>query len=218
VRAWSRQSLALLLSFGAGVLLGAAFMRMLPETVSALGRWTGAPILGGFLAIFIMERFLLVHPCGEEECELHSIGIPAFAGMSFHGLLDGVAIASSLVIPNLAAPVFAAIAIHKMPSACSLTSILIHARYSRRRTLFLLALFSLTPPLGAVLCALFLRSVGPQVVAVAVGVSAGSFLAIATSDILPQIHQLQAHRAGTLFCLLAGIALMAVSGLIPGGP
>jgi len=215
LRAWSRDRLALLLSFGGGVLLGAAFLRMLPSTVEALGVWVGAPFLGGFVVLFILQKFILLHPCGEEDCEVHAIGIPAFGGITFHALLDGVAMGASFMVPRLAGAVFAAIAVHKMPAAASLSSLLLLARYPRRKVFLYVVLFSLATPLGAVLSYLFLQNLGPRELAVAVGVSAGSFLALATSDILPQIHQVERFRAGTLLLFLAGIALMAASGLIP---
>jgi zinc transporter ZupT len=44
-------------------------------------------------------------------------------------------------------------------------------------------------------------------------VSAGSFLAIATGDLLPQIHREGARRGTRLAFLLVGIAVMMGSGL-----
>ena len=52
MRALSQRALALLLSFSAGVLLGAVFFHMLPETGKVLGENVGLPVLAGFLLIF----------------------------------------------------------------------------------------------------------------------------------------------------------------------
>jgi len=49
LRELSQRSLALLLSFSAGVLLGAVFFHMLPETGKVLVDDIGLPILAGFL-------------------------------------------------------------------------------------------------------------------------------------------------------------------------
>lgn len=215
LRDWPRTQLQRLVAFGGGVLLGAAFIQMLPETAEALGRWMGLPVLAGFLVVFILEKYLLMHPCGEDECEVHSIGTAAFAGMSFHGLMDGMAVASSFLIPHLALPVLLAIVFHKLPCAFSLSTILLLANYSRRRTLMHLMFFSCTTPLGALLAYLVLRGRGDTVVAAAIGVSAGSFLAIATSDIMTQIHRSGGNRAGTLLSFLGGILLMALSAALP---
>ena len=127
VRTWSRENLTLLVSTGAGVLLGAAFVHMVPLTAEGLGRAAGLPILAGFLAIFILEQFFLVDPCEEVGCEIHSFGFAAFLGITFHSLIDGVAVGSSLIVPELAPPVLLAIVLHKIPAAFSLCSILLLA-------------------------------------------------------------------------------------------
>jgi zinc and cadmium transporter len=212
VRTWSREKLTLLVSFGGGVLLGAAFVHMLPLITEALGRMAGLPILAGFLGIFILERFFLVDPCEEVGCEIHSFGFAAFLGITLHSLIDGVAVGSSLIVPNLAPPVLLAIVIHKIPAAFSLCSILLLAGYSRGRALLHICGFSTATPIGAVLSYLFLRGLSEEVIAVAIGVSAGSFLAIATSDLLPQLHRERAPRGASLAFLLAGIAVMIGSG------
>src|SRR5207344_582710 len=92
LRALSQRALALLLSFSAGVLLGAVFFHMLPETGRVLNDAIGWPILAGFLLIFVMERFVFVHACEEYDCDIHQMGIPAFLGISLLSLLDGIAL------------------------------------------------------------------------------------------------------------------------------
>jgi zinc and cadmium transporter len=82
--------LALLLSFSTGVLLGAVFFHMLPETGKVLSDSMGWPVLAGFLLIFAMERFVFVHACEERDYDIHQMGIPAFLGISLHSLLDGI--------------------------------------------------------------------------------------------------------------------------------
>jgi len=216
VRTWSREKLTLLVSFGAGVLLGAAFVHMLPVATEGLGHRAGLPILAGFLAIFVLERFFLVDPCEEVGCEIHSFGFAAFLGITFHSLIDGVAVGSSLIVPKLAPPVLLAIVIHKIPAAFSLCSILLLAGYSRRRALLHICGFSTATPIGAILSYLFLRGLSEEAIAVAIGVSAGSFLAIATSNLLPQIHREAAPRLASLASLLVGIALMLGSGFAVG--
>src|SRR5215208_2782069 len=127
LRDLSRRALALLLSFSAGVLLGAVFFHMLPETGRVLNESIGWPILGGFLLIFVMERFVFVHACDEHECDIHQMGIPAFLGISLHSLLDGVALGAGLILPQLGPVVLLAVIIHKVPDSMSISSILLSA-------------------------------------------------------------------------------------------
>lgn len=205
LRELSQKKLALLLSFSGGVLLGAVFFHMIPETGKLLTDSLGWPVLTGFLLIFIMERFVFVHACEERECDIHQMGIPAFLGISLHSLLDGIALGAGLIIPQLGPIVLLAVIIHKMPDGISISSILLAAGWGRRKVAFLNLLFSLTTPAGALIAYFFLRTLSAEAVAVAIGISSGTFLAIATADILPQVHRIEQRNPMTLVFLLGGL-------------
>jgi len=207
MRELSQRALALLLSFSAGVLLGAVFFHMLPEIGEMLGENLGWPILAGFLLIFVMERFVFVHACEERDCDIHQMGIPAFLGISLHSLLDGLALGAGLMLPQLGPVVLLAVIIHKMPDSISITSILLSAGWSRRKVAILSLLFSLTTPVGALLAYVFFSALSPENVAIAIGISAGTFLAIATADILPQVHRIEERNPLTLVFLVLGLGV-----------
>jgi zinc and cadmium transporter len=214
IRELSQRALALLLSFSAGVLLGAVFFHMLPEIGEMLGENLGWPILAGFLLIFVMERFVFVHACEERDCDIHQMGIPAFMGISLHSLLDGLALGAGLMLPQLGPVVLLAVIIHKMPDSISITSILLSAGWSRRKVAMLSLLFSLTTPVGALLAYFFFRALSPENVAIAIGISAGTFLAIATADILPQVHRIEERNPLTLVFLVLGLGMSWLGSLL----
>ncbi len=214
IRGLSAKKLALLLSFSGGVLLGAVFFHMIPETGEVLKESLGLPIIVGFLLIFILERFVFVHACKEEGCDFHQVGLPAFLGISFHSLLDGIALGAGLILPHLGPVVFLAIIIHKMPSAIALSSILLSAGWEIRRVALLNLLFSLTTPIGALLAYFLLNTQSQQIVAVAIGISAGTFLAIAITDILPQVHRIEERNFVTLLFLLGGLIVSWLGRLV----
>jgi zinc and cadmium transporter len=207
MRALSQRALALLLSFSAGVLLGAVFFHMLPEVGNVLGANLGMPVLAGFLLIFVMERFVFVHACEEHDCDIHQMGIPAFLGISLHSLLDGIALGAGLILPQLGPVVLLAVIIHKMPDSMSISSILLSAGWDRRKVGKLNLLFSLTTPIGALLAFLSFRVLSPENVAIAIGLSAGTFLAIATADILPHVHRIEQRNPMTLVFLAIGLTV-----------
>jgi len=207
MRALSQRALALLLSFSAGVLLGAVFFHMLPETGKVLGENVGLPVLAGFLLIFVMERFVFIHACEEHDCDIHQMGIPAFLGISLHSLLDGIALGAGLILPQIGPVVLLAVLIHKMPDSMSISSILLSAGWERRKVGKLNLLFSLTTPIGALLAFLCFRVLSPENVAIAIGLSAGTFLAIATADILPHVHRIEQRNPLTLLFLAIGLAV-----------
>lgn len=207
LRELSQRALALLLSFSAGVLLGAVFFHMLPESGKVLDESVGLPVLAGFLLIFVMERFVFVHACEEHGCDIHQMGIPAFLGISLHSLLDGIALGAGLLLPRLGPVVLLAVIIHKMPDSISISSILLVAGWDRRKVGMLNLLFSLTTPIGALLAYLFFRVLSPGNIAIVIGLSAGTFLAIATADILPQVHRIEQRNPMTLLFLALGLAV-----------
>jgi len=207
MRELSQKTLALFLSFSAGILLGTVFFHMIPEAGKFLADGLGLAVLGGFLLIFAMERFVFVHACEERGCDIHQMGIPAFLGISLHSLLDGVALGAGLIIPQLGPVVLLAVLIHKMPDGISISSILLSAGWKRRTVGTLNLLFALTTPLGALIAYFFLSTLTAEAVAVAIGISAGTFLAIATADILPQVHRIEERNPLTLLFLLGGLAV-----------
>lgn len=219
LREWNRNAIRTLLAFGTGVLLGAAFFHMIPEAIEGLGPGVGMPVLAGFLLIYVLERFVMLHACEEEGCSFHHMGLAAFLGITLHSLIDGFALGAGLTIPALTTAVTAAIVLHKLPASLSLSGILLHCEYPRRRIAVMIGLFSLSTPIGAVISFLALQSLTGTAIHYAIAFSAGTFLAIATADLLPQIHSAPEGRFRNLFALFAGLVVMSdlFQGLFSGG-
>ncbi len=221
-----------MLSFSAGVMLGAAFFHMLPEAVEGAGA-TALPFVAvGFLVLFLVERFVLVHACAEpgpgaEEaaaaagrethhvhgdgtgCEAHTMGLAAFVGLSVHTVIDGFALGASSEKPELGLLVFLAILAHKIPNAFSLSAILRHEGYSRAKALAMNATFALMIPLGAGLYLALRHLVHAETfTSFAVAASAGTFLHLAFSDILPDVHRRHGARLSHGLAVLGGMAVM----------
>jgi zinc and cadmium transporter len=220
-----------LLSFSAGVMLGAAFFHMLPEATEQAGLVAIPWILVGFLALFLLERYVLVHVCAEPGlaaapapdghphphgahdhaavCEVHTLGLAAFVGLSLHTLVDGFALGAASGERELGFLVFLAILAHKVPSSFSLTAILRAEGYSRARALAMNAIFSLMVPAGAGLYLLARRVADAErFTPLALAASAGTFLHLALSDILPDLHRRGASRLRLSLALLVGVAVM----------
>jgi zinc and cadmium transporter len=214
-RDWRGPHLRMVISFAAGVLLGAAFLHMLPEAIGELGGTAGGVMLVGFLALFVIEKFMMVHACHSEHCEseMHVAGLATFVGLSIHSLGDGLALGSAALVGqtgnlDLGFLVLIAIVAHKMPASLSLMAVLLAAGYSRSRTAALIVFFSLMAPLGAVAVVLLARTISGPVLAILLALSAGTFVHIAADDLLPAAHQVEVMRAATLLTFLLGIAFM----------
>jgi zinc and cadmium transporter len=222
-----------MLSFSAGVMLGAAFFHMLPEATEAAGLRAIPWVLVGFLFLYLLERYVLVHVCAEPGlagwvhghdhgaaeldahghagtgCEVHTLGLAAFVGLSLHTLVDGFALGAASGEERLGLLVFIAILAHKVPSSFSLSAILRAEGYSRARALAMNALFALMVPLGALLYVAAREVVHTEsFTAFALAASAGTFLHLALSDILPDLHRRADSRLRLSGLLLVGVATM----------
>ena len=214
LRRWSHSQLQTLISVSAGIILGVLFFDLLPSAAPTTPNFYTAAI-AGFLLLFAFEKFVFIHPHETEELSAQRSGLAAYFGISFHALLDGVALGSSAMLPGLAPVVAFAILAHKIPDTFSLSSILTFFGYSRRRTLGMLFFFSLLTPLGGLLALWFLRDVEPQALGMLIGLASGTFLFIATSDLLPHAHEHHEGRFRNLAAVVAGILLIALTRYTP---
>lgn len=210
VRSWSKNNIRLIVSFGVGVLFGTCFFHMLPAITPHLGTNVGIPILIGFFIIYILEKFVMVHSCDEDECNVHNIGLSAFFGISFHSLIEGMSMGAGFIVKDISLMIFMAIIVHKFPAALSLTSILIHGGYKKINIIKLVMIFSLTTPLGALISFSIFKNLHEITLAWAIGISSGTFLYIASSDLLPFVHQHNPRKFYNLFSLALGLFLLWV--------
>ncbi len=210
------------LSFSAGTMLGAAFFHMLPEAVRAGSPATIHWAAVGLLVLFFLERFFSFHHHESANGGALRWGSAAF-GLTVHSLVGGVALASAVaadyqVQAGLGAAglgVFVATLVHKPADALTITSLMMRAGAARREAHLLNLGFALMIPLGVVLFAVGLAGARPSTVAVwtsgALAFSAGTFLCIALSDLLPELQFHSHDRLKLSIALLAGIALMAAT-------
>lgn len=221
----------LFLSFSAGVMLGAAFFHMLPEAVEGAGARAVPFVVLGFLFLYLLERFVLVHVCAEPGpnaeltghfhphphehahgatgCEAHTLGLAAWVGMSLHTLVDGFALGAASADAELGLFVFLAILAHKIPSSFSLSAILRAEGYSRRRALAMNAAFALMIPLGVALYFVIREVIHVEAFTpLALAASAGTFLHLSVSDILPDLHRRGSSRWKVSLAILAGLGCM----------
>ncbi len=209
--------LKLFVSFGAGLLLGLAFLHMLPESSHLIGDRFGIWFLLGFVILLVLERFVMIHACEEHGCHYHTVGITAFLGLTVHGLIEGLALGSSIVLPPLAFLVLLAIVSHKGPSGIALTSILrMSGRSTSQIVLFNLGV-ALSGPLGLLLAYAFMKTAQIEETSGALlALSAGTFLYIGGCDLLPELHRTGEEKFKRLVAFLFGLGMSYLSGAFIG--
>jgi zinc transporter ZupT len=212
-RKWSSRQLHLFIAFGAGVFLGAIFLHLLPDALAdGSSSAASGTILLGFLLILLVERIILgrheLH-CDDGCAHRHEIvGITAMIGLSVHSLTAGFGLGVGMTNPEIGLIIFIAIIAHKATAAFSLSTIFHLADFSIRKTLVLIFLFSLMTPLGALITLPFIESLREINLAVPTGLTAGTFLYVATIDLLPEAFHSDKERASTFIWLIFGVFIM----------
>ncbi len=203
-----RRHLHFLLALSAGLMLGATLIHLLPASFELIGKQASLWVLIGFLFLNLFEKFVTVHICQTIECEIHPMGMAAVVGLSAHALTDGIALGSGLLVTKLGFVVFLTILFHKLPEAFAFTTILLHEKQRKAKILFYNLLLIAMVPVGAILVHFLAGPDNSHFTGIVLGLSAGTFLHISLSDLLPHLHE-HGERQSVLFVsFLIGIGLM----------
>jgi zinc and cadmium transporter len=155
-------------------------------------------------------------------------GWMAVLGLTIHTFMNGVGLAGAVqvdvdkgrslawALPGLA--MFLAIILHKPADALAISTVLSRKGVSRRRITWVQLGFGLMVPTGA---AAFLLTSGAmaehlrtQLTGAALAFSAGTFLFIALSDLLPEVQFHRHDRVPLAAALIAGVVLMGFIGFL----
>lgn len=184
-----------LASFAAGALLGTAFFDLLPEAFEEAER-TGADTniffwaLMGVLTFFLLERFIhWFHHHHEHNAEEKKSIVPLVVlGDTVHNFLDGVVIAATFLVSVPLGMVTAlAVAAHEIPQEIGDFGILLHRGLKRKKVIFI----NLMSAIGALVGAVITYLIGERIetiMPILLSITAGFFLYIAASDLIPEIH------------------------------
>ena len=153
----------------------------------------------------------------------HLSWVGAAAGLTLHTLLDGVALAASVELDKYAGHTrgllglgtFLVIFLHKPFDALAVGMLLAVSGAPRALRHWINGLFALANPVGILLFYLGAEQfsqTAPHLLGAVLAFTAGTFLSIATSDLLPEL-QFHAHDRGKLsLALIAGVAVSALIG------
>ncbi len=205
---WHRDRLPLILSLGAGIMLGSAFFHLMPDAFEILGKDIGWYILAGFLFLYFVEKFITVHICEIFDCEVHHLGIAAFIGIAIHSLTNGIALGSGLMVPGLGFVVFLAISAHKTPEAFSLTSVLLHSELKKSKIILVHTLTLTMIPLGALLAYFLIGPNHTPMIGKTLAFSAGTFIHISLSDLMPEVHKHSNYKLASFLAFVLGLIIM----------
>jgi len=200
-----------LASFAAGVLLGTAFFDLLPEAMHE-GEGTGVDVffytLVGIVIFFLIERFIHWFHHHEEyhehEKETKSTLSLIIIGDTMHNFLDGVVIAATFMV-NPQVGILTAIAVfaHEIPQEIGDFGLMLHKGLSRKRIIIVNIISAAFAFMGAIITYL-LGNVLEGYLPVFLAITAGFFIYIAASDLIPEIH----HEKRRGFAIIESLLLI----------
>jgi ZIP family zinc transporter/zinc and cadmium transporter len=182
-------SLRYFVAAGAGFMLAAAFVRMLPETAQVPHAFL--MVLVGYFGVHLFEHTVAPHFHFGEEVHAEALlrpsaGYLAVLGLGVHTLFDGVAIAAGFMIgPTLGVLLFIAVLLHKLPEGFTVASVMLAAGRSHAAAVAAAAVLGVLTVLGAVLTSVLASSHVPY----ALALSAGVTLYVAASDLIPEVNR-----------------------------
>jgi zinc and cadmium transporter len=215
-------------AFAAGTLLSAAFFDLIPESLEEFGEdntfWAMFFVLTGIIVFFLLEGLLhsfhshahgkSCENCESMDCEKCGKGhlpIMITIGDTLHNFMDGVAIAAGFLIsPMSGLLITLAIIAHEIPQEIGDLAIMRSAGLSKKKVVWMNVLSSLSSVVGAVI----FYAIGDSfeiTFAPLFAIVAGLFIYIATTDIIPTIHQEKSKKFAMLKMgvLLLGVAVLA---------
>jgi zinc and cadmium transporter len=203
-----------LIGFSAGALIGGAFLHLLPEALEkAQSTIVFYYLILGIVLFFLMERYFHWRHCHEDVCSVHAFTYLNLFGDGLHNFMDGIVIAVSFVASiKLGLVTTIAIILHEIPQEMGDYAVLIYGGFSKQRALFFNFVIALTAMAGAVI-GFFLSTYTQGLTVFILPLTAGGFIYIATSDLIPEIHKEKNLRRSTaaLIAFLLGIVFMALA-------
>ncbi|MBS3138681.1 ZIP family metal transporter [Candidatus Woesearchaeota archaeon] len=209
-----KRILTILVSISAGTLIGDAFLHLLPESVE--NEWAWYAVIVGMLVFFVLEKFIHWHhrhPSKEHSHVGHHpthLGFMNIAGDALHNLTDGLIIAGSyfVSVPVGIATTIAVI-LHEIPQEFADFGVLIYSGMSRTRAIMMNFLSAAFAIIGAII-GLIIGAKGELFVTFIIPFTAGGFIYIAGTNLLPELHK-ETRLTSSFFQLLGlllGIGIM----------
>ncbi|MBI5798172.1 ZIP family metal transporter [Candidatus Woesearchaeota archaeon] len=206
-------------SFSAGALFGDAFIHLLPQA-AAQGFTLKISLyaLLGIVISFFIEKIIHWHHCHHTGKHYHEYNIhdnKSFAYMNIfgdliHNFIDGLIIGGSYLVSipvGLATTI--AVILHEIPQEIGDFGVLLHAGFTKTRALVYNFLTSLSAFIGVAI-ALFIGLKSEAFFIFLLPFAAGSFIYIAGSDLIPELHKEKMFSKSTIQLLffLFGIGIM----------
>lgn len=206
---WGRRNTVYFMSFAAGVLVSVSFIHIIPK---AFQMHPEAPIflLGGFLALYLLNRFLHGYICANLACQTYTLGIIPMVGIGFHSFIDGIIYSVTFNV-SIFTGMFAAIGmiLHEFPEGIVTFLLLERGGFSKKKAaLFAFLAAAISTPIGAMISYPFVAEVEQSTLGILLALSAGALVYVGASHLLPEVEK--ENKRYSLIALIVGVLVAAV--------
>jgi zinc transporter ZupT len=212
-RSPSAQALRYFVALGAGFMLAAAVLEMVPEGLNLNPRWAPLLILVGYCGVHLLEHTLVPHFHFGEETHHHEFlsartSYSVLLGLATHTFFDGVAIGSGFVLSHwLGIVLFLAVFLHKIPEGFTIASVMLAGGRGRRAALNSALFLGAMTVLGVLVI-----NLQPSWVRAGLPISAGVTIYVAATDLVPEVNREPGIRMALVF--FAGVVVFFLLRLI----
>lgn len=209
--AWTRSNATYLACFAAGVLLAVSFLHIVPH---ALASSPAAPawLLGGYLLMHAINRFLTAFVCDTPERAGYALGLVPLLGIGLHSFIDGIVYSISFTVSTYTGLLVAiGMVLHEFPEGAITYVLLIRSGFPQRRA-WMLALLATaaTTPLGTLVSYPFISQIDPVSLGSLLALSAGALIYVGATHLLPHVER--EPKRFSFLALAAGI--LAAIGIV----
>ena len=215
--------LLILVSFSAGALIGGAFLHLIPEAIKEVGVEDDSLLkiflylIFGFCIFFILEQFIKWHHHhSTQHPEILTFSYLILISDGLHNFIDGLIIAGSFMVSfSMGLATSLAVVLHEIPQEIGDFAVLIYGGFKKSKALLLNFLSAVFAILGGVIGFFLFRKIEEGILFL-LAFTAGSFIYIAASDLIPQIKEEWNFKKSLIhfFVFLLGIVLMLLIKLV----
>jgi zinc transporter ZupT len=205
-RSPSARALRYFVALGAGFMLAAAVLEMVPEGLNLNPRWAPLLMLLGYCGVHLLEHTLVPHFHFGEETHHHEFlsartSYSVLLGLATHTFFDGVAIGSGFVLSHwLGVVLFLAVFLHKIPEGFTIASVMLAGGRGRRAALNSALFLGAMTVLGVLVI-----NLQPSWVRAGLPLSAGVTIYVAATDLVPEVNREPGIRMALVF--FAGVVV-----------
>jgi zinc transporter ZupT len=189
-----------IVGFASGIVISTAFFELIPESDVANN---SLYLALGFFTFYLLEKTVMLHSCGEHECEAHNLGWVAALGMSADNVVDGIGIAVGyLTQPALGIIITIAVIAHEIPQGITTAVLMRDAGFKFSHIMATLVFAGAMYPLGALVSGV----IPPTLYTAIIAFVAGSFIYIGVGDLLLEAHR--RFNVKVVFSVLLGATVL----------